>query len=66
MKIMMNSGKELPVIAGENLPMLITALDFREECSASELMDTVLKAGREGCVNITYEISESKKKMKDG
>ena len=53
-----STTKNVSVVAGLNLSMLIEAVSSRMELRGEALAKVVLQAGREGCQNILVEIQE--------
>lgn len=50
------AGKQIEILTGLNLPMLLEILPFAEDMSCSELKEMALRAGREGIHDLMEEL----------
>ncbi len=53
------AGKQIEILTGLNLPMLLEILPFAEDMSCSELKEMALRAGREGIRDLMEELKNS-------
>lgn len=53
------AGKQIEILTGLNLPMLLEILPFAENLSCTELKEMALRAGREGIHDLMEELRNS-------